>query len=151
MPAKSRAPKRRPSHKPLRFLSPISRASRAISARFETEMAESGLSSQEGHLISYLAAYSPVTVSTLGDVFGMKASTLTSMLGRLEERGLLVRRMNEQDRRSLLVELRPAGERLAEEIKQFIARVESDIARRITAEDERGFLAVIAAIDQFRR
>jgi DNA-binding MarR family transcriptional regulator len=146
----SRSPAKRHSagRTPLRFFSPIHRASRQIARRFDRDMSHIGLSAQEAHLVSYLASYAPCTVAALVDVFGVQGSTMTSLLDRLEDRGLLARFRNPQDRRSFVIELSQNGRGSAKLIQSFIDRVEREIASRISAEDERGFQTVIAAIDQ---
>lgn len=141
-------PRVKRNRKPLRFLSPIHRASRQISRRFDRDMARSGLSAQEAHLISYVSAYAPCTVATLVEVFGVQGSTMTSMLNRLEERGILKRRANPIDARSLIIELTRAGHTAAKQIQSFIDAIEREIGGAITAADEKGFRNVMAAIDR---
>src|SRR5262245_2561081 len=102
----------KPKHPPLRLLSPIHRASRRIGMYLEGRCEQLGCSTPEGHLITYLSSYSPTPVGDLGRIFGLKGSTLTSMLDRLEEKQLLVRRDNPDDRRSYLLELTHEGERI---------------------------------------
>ena len=89
----------------LKFLSPIHKSTRQIELYLEGRMAELGVSNPEGHLLSYLASYAPCPVGDLRRVFGYKGSTLTSMLDRLERRGLITRGAHPGDRRSFLVEL----------------------------------------------
>src|SRR3954447_24922878 len=103
----------KPKQPPLRLLSPIHRASRQVGLYLESRCSELGVSTPEGHLLSYLASYSPCPVGEIGRVFNLKGSTLTSMLDRLEERGLVERRPNRDDRRSFLVDLAKPGERIA--------------------------------------
>jgi DNA-binding MarR family transcriptional regulator len=132
--------------KPLRFLSPIHKASREVGVYFERLMADSGLAPQEGHILSYLRSYAPCPIAEVITVFGLRGSTATSVLDRLEERSLLARRPNPDDRRSILLDLTPEGRRVAEQVQTFVDALERGVAKRITAKDEEGFRAVMEAI-----
>ena len=105
-----------------------------------------GILPQEGHLLSYLRSYGPWPVGELVAVFGLRGSTATSVLDRMEERGLIGRRDNPDDRRSFLLDLTAEGRRLAGLVQGFVDRLESGIQRRVSAADEAGFMAVVVAI-----
>jgi DNA-binding MarR family transcriptional regulator len=132
--------------KPLRYLSPIHKASRQIGIYFEREMAGTDLLPQEGHILSYLRSYAPCPVSELVTVFGLRGSTATSVLDRLETRALIARRDNPDDRRSFLIDLTAAGRRIAEDVQGFVDAIEKAIASRVSREEEEGFNAVMRAI-----
>lgn len=55
-----------------------------------------------------------VTARELGERLLLDSGTLTPMLKKMEQKGLLTRRRDEKDERSLLVALTPAGEALKE-------------------------------------
>jgi len=133
----------KPRREPLRILSPIHRASRQVGTYLEVRCRALGVSTAEGHLLTYLGSYSPAAVGDLGRIFGFKASTLTSMLDRLETRGLLARHGNPKDRRSFLVELTADGERVAAELRREIEALEEEVLRRLTPRDHAGFRAVL--------
>src|ERR1043166_6827755 len=134
--------------KPLRFLSPIHKASREVGVYFERLVGGSGLAPQEGHLLSYLRSYAPCPIAEVVTVFGLRGSTATSVLDRLEERGLLARRPNPDDRRSFLLDLTAEGRRTAEKVQTFVDALERAIAKKVTKEDEEGFRAVLEAIHE---
>lgn len=135
----------------LHFLSPLHKASRQISIYLEHQTGALGVSPPEGHLLSYLATYAPAPVGELVRVFGLKQSTLTSMLDRLETAGFLRRAVNPDDRRSLLVRLRPAGRRLTARLNRRLAALEREIDARVSATEMSGFSAVMAAIEALTR
>ena len=128
------------------FLSPIHKANRQVSIHLERASGELGVSPAEGHLLSYLKSYAPCTISELERVFGLKPSTLTSMLDRLAERGLLARQVNANDRRSFTVELTSDGRKLAGGIQKMVAAFEQSLKERITDRQMEGFRAVMEAI-----
>lgn len=132
--------------KPLRFLSPLHKATRQIGVWFEQQMRDTGLANQEGHLLSYLRSYAPCPVGDVVAVFGLRGSTATSLLDRLEKLGFITRRMNPDDRRSFLIALTREGEQMADQINRYVKRFEAAMARRVSPEDEQGFQAVVAAV-----
>jgi DNA-binding MarR family transcriptional regulator len=133
--------------KPLRYLSPIHKATRQIGVHMERQMEGTGLAPQEGHLLSYLRSYAPCPIAEVVTVFGLRGSTATAVLDRMEERGLVVRRPNPDDRRSFLLDLTAEGKRIAEDVQEDVEKLENAIARRITREDEEGFRNVMKAIE----
>ena len=135
----------------LKFLSPVHKASRQIAVYFENSMAELEVSPQEGHVLSYLRTYAPCPISELARVFGLKGSTLTSMLDRLEERGLVARQANPDDRRSFVIELSPRGRRLADRIQRYVDELETRIGGRVSAREIKGFRSVMSAIEEATR
>ena len=132
--------------KPLRFLSPLHKANRQVTVWFEEQMKGTGVIPQEAHLLSYLRSYSPCPVGEIVAVFDLRGSTATSVLDRLEKRGLIHRRMNPEDRRSFLVELTDDGKAMAERVQVYVNRFEAAVARRVSKENEEGMRAVMAAI-----
>lgn len=136
---------------PLDFLSPLHKASRQISVHLEAPTRELGVSPIEGHVLSYLRSYSPAPIGELVRVFGIKQSTFTSLLDRLEKAGLIRREMNPGDRRSFLIHITDAGRDLAERLNRFVEILEDEIRERVSAGDMEGFRAVMAAVEEVTR
>ncbi len=130
----------------LTFLSPIHKASRQIAVYLEGQMEDLDVSPLEGHVLSYLRSYAPCPISELGRVFGLKGSTLTSMLDRLEDREIIGREINPDDRRSFVIKLTREGRRLADRIQKIVEELEQLLGRVVGANDVKGFEAVMAAI-----
>jgi DNA-binding MarR family transcriptional regulator len=131
----------------LDFLSPLHKASRQLSFYLETRIGEQGLSPSEGHVLSYLRGYGPAPVGELVRVFGIKQSTLTSMLDRLEQAGLVRRELNPDDRRSFLVHLSDDGAALTKRTNRILEKLEDEIRGRVSARDVKGFQAVMEAVE----
>lgn len=130
----------------LEFLSPLHKASRQISVYLEARTRALGVSPVEGHVLTYLRGYAPAPVGELVRVFGLKQSTLTSMLDRLERSGLVRREVNPEDRRSFLVHLTGHGRRLTDRLNRVLAELEGAIRERVSAREIEGFHGVMAAI-----
>jgi len=131
---------------PLRFLSPIHKASRQIGLHLAAEVEPSGLQAREAHLISYLRSYEPCPIGEMRRVFGLKGSTLTSMLDRLEAREIVQRSPSPTDRRSFLVSLTESGRTLARRVNQSVDALEQRIRAEIDEQELKGFDAVMSAI-----
>jgi DNA-binding MarR family transcriptional regulator len=132
----------------LDFLSPLHKASRQISVYLEPHTRELGVSPAEGHLLSYLRSYAPTPIGDLVRIFGIKQSTLTSMLDRLEEAGFVRRETNPGDRRSFLVQISPGGRELADRLNECIQTLEAEIRKRLKPRDLEGFRAVMSAMEE---
>jgi DNA-binding MarR family transcriptional regulator len=131
---------------PLLFLSPLHRATRQIGIFLAGHVTGLGLQNPEGHLLSFLRSYSPTPISELVRVFGFKKSTLTSLLDRLERRGLVRREPHPHDRRSVLVHVTEEGRRLADQVQRHVEDLEGRIRSEIDDEDLRGFQRVLQGI-----
>jgi DNA-binding MarR family transcriptional regulator len=135
----------------LDFLSPLHKASRQIALYLETHTREVGVSPKEGHLLSYLRDYSPASIGELVRVFGIKQSTFTSMLDRLEQAGLIRRELNPGDRRSFLIHISDGGVELAERLNEHLKTLEAQIREGVSPRDVEGFRAVMAAVEAITR
>ncbi len=136
---------------PLWLLSPLHKALRQITLHISALTAGYGLSSEEGHLLTYVAPYGPCPITELARVFGLSASTLTGMLDRMESAGHLARRPNPADRRSFLIEATPAGQATARRLNEVLVRFEAEVRERIGDEQVAGFRAVMQAVQDVTR
>lgn len=136
----------RPTHPPLRYLSPLHRAVRAVQEHFRRQGGRHGVPPRLAHIVSYLASYGPVPVGKLIEVFGLGKSTLTGSLDRLEERGLVAREVNPDDRRSFLVDLTTAGRREAAGVRTMLEEFEHALDGELSAADCKAFARVMDAI-----
>lgn len=127
-------------------LSPLHRAMRQVALHLEDTLRDVPVQGTEGHLLSFLARYSPTACGELIRVFGLKPSTLTSMLDRLVTRGLVTRGVDADDRRSVLVSPTAEGRRLARRIDHGVRAFEGRLRARVSEADLRGFQAVMDAI-----
>src|SRR5215468_2596921 len=90
-----------------------------------------GVSQGEAHVLAELAAAGQASVAALHAAFAHRRSTLTSILDRLERRGLLRRALHPEDRRSFLIVLTPRGRSLARRVHAALAALEAAVLRRV--------------------
>ncbi|WP_016995937.1 transcriptional regulator, SarA/Rot family [Kocuria atrinae] len=101
------------------------RASHAVVRAYKSELDQLGLTyPQYLVMLALWQENQPQGVGQLGDVLGLDSGTLTPVLRRLEQRGLVVRCRDEHDERRRLIGLADAGRdlrALAEKVPEKIA------------------------------
>jgi DNA-binding MarR family transcriptional regulator len=125
---------------------PIHRATHRIGL-YLASLREDGLSQGEAHILALLASSGPSTIAELHRGLAHKRSTLTSILDRLTDRGLITRAVGAEDRRTFLITPTARGRRAAARVHSHLADLERAVARRITSDDVRGFKNVVAAVE----
>jgi MarR family transcriptional regulator, organic hydroperoxide resistance regulator len=125
----------------------VQHATHRIGRHLETVLAAVGVDQAEAHVLSALAA-GPMTVAALVQTVGVKRSTLTNILDRLERRGLVSREINPRDRRSFVVRPSRGGERAAKKVAAAFAAVDANLARATTASEREAFDAVLARLEE---
>src|SRR5689334_8793262 len=96
---------------PLRLVPPIHRATHRIGLYLAAlrgrqrrpEGLHYDLSQGEAHILAHLATSGATTIGHLHRGLAHKRSTLTSILDRLTDRGLITREVGETDRRTFLI------------------------------------------------
>ena len=109
---------------------------------------EDGLSQGEAHILALLASSGPATIAELHRGLAHKRSTLTSILDRLADRGLVTREVGADDRRTFLITPTARGRRAADRVHIHLADLERAVSRRLTNEDVRAFKKVVAAVEE---
>jgi DNA-binding MarR family transcriptional regulator len=104
----------------------LQRAAHATVQALAAELTDLDLTGSEINALANLADGRGRTVSELGAATGTRPTTLTSVLDRLERRGLISRGSLPADRRAVLIELTSAGRATAATIRQAV----SDLDRR---------------------
>jgi DNA-binding MarR family transcriptional regulator len=84
----------------LRLIPQIHRATHRIGL-YLADLREFGLSQGEAHILAHLAKAAPATINDLHRGLAHKRSTLTSILDRLADRGLITREVGASDRRTV--------------------------------------------------
>jgi len=110
-------------------------------------MGRIAVSQAEGHVLAYLGQHGPCTIASLHAAFGHKRSTLTSILDRLESRGLVMRERATHNRRSYLVVPTDEGRQAAALMLAVYQEVERKLRERCGARDIAGFLELSRALD----
>lgn len=104
------------------FAQVIRWSSRAEVRKYLLGPASAGLSATDAALLEYLTKKGPMRGSALAAQHGVDKSTMTLQLRRLEDRGLIDRQPDPNDRRATLLATSQAGL----ELQQRISRAGSD-------------------------
>jgi|SRR6516165_7959253 DNA-binding MarR family transcriptional regulator len=131
---------------PLRFVHPVHRATHRIGLYLD-KLSERGLTQGEAHILALLAQSAPAKVVDLHRGLAHKRSTLTSILDRLTDRGLITREVGTTDRRTFLIRLTANGRKLARRVSRHLSDLERDVSQRVTSADIKGFNNVVAALE----
>ena len=102
----------------------------------------------EAHLIARLAARGPCSVAEVQQAFGLRRSTLTNALDRLEHKGLLTRQLHPADRRTFLLELTTAGREAAGRVTGVVDLLEEHVRTRVSAGQLDAFHSVMAVLEE---
>jgi DNA-binding MarR family transcriptional regulator len=128
------------------MIATLERAAHLVATRIEMAANDLDITQAEAHVLAQVAKAGPTPIATLHREFGRKRSTLTNVLDRLEQRKLVLRRPNPDDRRSLVVHLTASGERIARRVTEVLDELESEVRRAVSERDVRGVEAVAAAL-----
>ena len=94
---------------------PLYACSREMIKLYKPWLDELGLTYTQYITMMVLWEHHATTVKSLGQELYLDSGTLTPLLKKLEEKGLVTRRRSEQDERNLIVTLTEKGEALREE------------------------------------
>ena len=95
-----------------------------------------------------LADRGALNVRELSAETGNRATTLTGVLDRLENRGYLTRELDPTDRRSFRLPLTVAGQAVAGRVLAAVAALELAAAAGLSETQIAGFHAVVAALQK---
>jgi MarR family transcriptional regulator, organic hydroperoxide resistance regulator len=129
----------------------LHRATHVTVQVLEASLAQLDLVASEQNVLAVLADRRPRAVGELAAETGTRPTTLTSVLDRLERKGLLVRELDQADRRSFRIVLTAAGRRVAAAVQAAVRDLEHRLLATVSAQDVAGFLAVARALTEVYR
>jgi DNA-binding MarR family transcriptional regulator len=107
-----------------------------------------GLTQAEAHVLSLLGdGRAAPTIAQLHHELALKRSTLTNVVDRLEQRGLVRREINRDDRRSFVVRPTAKGRRTASQVAAAFEQLEAALRRQTSAGARKGLAETLAALD----
>jgi DNA-binding MarR family transcriptional regulator len=110
-----------------------------------------GLTASEQNVLAAFTGDRTRAVGELAAATGTKASTLTSVLDRLERKGHAARDVDYSDRRSVIISLTPAGLQASEAVQSAMIWLERSALAGVSRQQLAGFFAVTAALTQGSR
>ncbi|WP_433754906.1 MarR family winged helix-turn-helix transcriptional regulator [Nocardia sp. CA-135398] len=129
----------------------LQRATHATLHRIATELVDLDMTASEINALGNLADGQSRTVSQVAALIGARPTTMTSVLDRLDKRGLITRVARAGDRRSVLIELTDSGRATAAAIRRTFADLESRTLGDLPPEAVVGFYTVLDALIEKNR
>ncbi len=126
----------------------LQRATHRTLHALSVALADLKLSAAEINALANLGEGGTLNVRQLSERTGTRASTLTGLLDRLEDRGYLTRELDPGDRRSFRLPLSEAGQAVATRVLAAIGDLERDALSRLSADQVAGYHAVITALQE---
>ncbi|GGX61197.1 MarR family winged helix-turn-helix transcriptional regulator [Streptomyces hiroshimensis] len=125
----------------------IARVARAHRITAGNLLRKLGLYAGQELLMMRLWAAGPQRQSELIKLLGLDPSTVTRMVQRLEQAGLVTRSPCPGDRRAVLVETTPAGEALRKEVEQVWQELEDRTLAGLTEDDRKELSRLLSHLE----
>ncbi len=110
-----------------RVESTLMATARAIRRAYEMRLARLELNLTQASLLAFLFEAGPITQSRLASRLEMGRAATGLVIDTLEERGLIERRANPEDRRAWLIALRPNGVDLIRQITLIDTKLRAEL------------------------
>jgi len=104
---------------------------------------QAGFELYDYSLLAVLAEGVRETQATIADTLTLDPSRLVALLDSLEERGLVVRQRDPQDRRRHVVSITPAGTRELTRLRAIVRRVEDEFFAPLDPESRKALHALL--------
>lgn len=121
----------------------IARAHRAVADRARRHVESSGLTPSEFAVLEVLHHRGPLLIGEIGQRVLLTSGSMTYVVDKLQERGLVRRTPSETDRRALRAQLTPEGTALIEKIFPGHARTIHDATAGLTADEKRAAASLL--------
>ena len=105
----------------------LARASFSISSEFHAQVEAAGFTVSEWRILASLSGVKQRTVGELADIVLAKQPTVTKMVLRMADQGLVMRKACTQDKRQAWVSLTPKGKKTVQPILKNAALHEKQI------------------------
>lgn len=106
-----------------------------FSKRVMAEASHAGLTSGQPKVLEYLTLFGEADQKTIAAYCEIEPATVGSILLRMEENGLILRRQKAGNRRSLYVSLTDKGRNAATRVEEIFHTVEADAARELSPDE----------------
>ena len=102
-----------------------------------------GLTSGQPKVLEYLLSHDGSVQKELATACYIEPATLTSVLNGMEKKGLIQRKTESQNRRSLHVYLTPKGRTQAQEVNKAFASLEEKALQNFTGQEQKQLMDLL--------
>jgi DNA-binding MarR family transcriptional regulator len=117
----------------------LARLGLAFKARAIAEAEQAGFELYDYSILAILAEGDRETQATIADALNVDPSRLVAVLDSLEDRGLVVRQRDPQDRRRHVVSITAAGKGELERLRALVRGLEEEFFAPLEPEDRKAF------------
>ena len=100
----------------------------------------------QGTIIFVLYKEGPMQIKDIGKKTGLAKTSLTSMLERMEQQGLVKKIENEEDKRSTIIELCEDTMSFTDALEQIGAQMDEELYKGLKAKEIERFEATLAKV-----
>lgn len=118
----------------------------AVSKMYNEEAGKAGSTMATGFALLSIDPENGTPSTSLGPKMGMEATSLSRILRTMEEKGLILRKKNPKDGRSVLIYLTEFGREMREYSKKVVLRFDEAVTEAVPEEDLRSFIKVANTI-----
>ncbi len=129
----------------------MNRASSSIEAHLHRQVESHGLTLTEFAVLEVLLHKGALPIGEIGDRVLLTSGSMTYVIDKLEQRGLLRRRRCDEDRRVLIAELTPKGRTKIEAVFPEHAALIRDLMDDLTPEEKRRAASVLKRLGRFAK
>ncbi|NLO20443.1 MAG: MarR family transcriptional regulator [Syntrophomonadaceae bacterium] len=126
----------------------LTKAQQAVQQLFKAELAPFGITPGQYAILSCLWEEDSQTPRQLAERLSLDSSSITGILDRVEQKGLIQRQAVPRDRRALQVVLTDKGQALKEPVKQAILDANKKVLKRFEdqeSENLRKYLHILTS------
>ncbi|PRX51915.1 MarR family winged helix-turn-helix transcriptional regulator [Salegentibacter salegens] len=118
----------------------------AVSKMYNEEAGKAGSTMSTGFALLSIDPENGTPSTSLGPKMGMEATSLSRILKTMEDKGLILRKKNPKDGRSVLIYLTDFGQEMREYSKKVVLRFDEAVKENVSEEDLKTFIEVANTI-----
>ncbi|UJH91384.1 MarR family transcriptional regulator [Antarcticibacterium sp. 1MA-6-2] len=118
----------------------------AVSKMYNEEAGKAGSTMATGFALLSIDPEKGTPSTSLGPKMGMEATSLSRILKTMEEKGLIIRKKNPKDGRSVLLHLTKFGLEMRDFSKSVVLRFDEAVKENVPEEDLKTFIRVANTI-----
>ncbi len=120
----------------------------AIARMYNQQASKQDITTSIGFVLLNISSREGTPATKIAPLMGLEARSLTRVLKNMEMKGLIYRKPDEQDKRSVRIYLTPEGKQKKEVSRNTVLRFNEEVRKRISAEKLEVFFDVINDVNK---